>query len=261
MLSLLLASLIAFASAQVIVVPNNPVNLNGPNVATRVQLLPGGGFRLFDADDLSDCRMITRTFPRGSSTHLRPVMASDEDLEDRKINWREITKIAGQINQIGKVLGFDADEIEDIPIIPACAVIGAGCALIDTGLNIYDHIKGEDEAEVLGYDAEDLTDKKINLDEIEKIARQIEQIIEILKSEDSDFENGFGKKLRKLCRRISRNIRRELPKITNIAGKVAQVGGALGFDEEDLDDYTNPIPGMIVHYHNTHKPQCHPHYW
>ena len=121
---------------------------------------------------------------------LKKATSSDADVEDRKINWGEIVKIAGQVNQIGQVLG---------------------------------------------YDAEDLDDKKINLDEIAKIAGQTQQIIQILKSDD-DFENGLGKKLKKLGKRISKNIRRELPKVTDIAGKVAKVGEVLGYDVEDLDD-------------------------
>ena len=83
------------------------------------------------------------------------------------------------------------------------------------------------------FDAEEVDDKKINLDEIAKIAGQTQQIIQILKSQNEDFENGLGKKLRKLGRRISRNVRRELPKVTEIAGKVNQIGQVLGYDVEN----------------------------
>ena len=161
-----------------------------------------------------------------------PVCSDVEDLDNKKINWREIVKIAGQVAQIGGALGFDAEDAEDKKINWREIVKIAGQV----------HQIGQ----TLGSDAEDAEDK-IDLDEIAKIAGQTEQIIQILKSEDEDFENGLGKKLKKLGRRISHNIRRELPQITNIAGKVAQIGGALGFDAEDLDDYTYPILGMIVH--------------
>ena len=162
-----------------------------------------------------------------------------DDLDNKKIrfNPHEITRIAGQVAQIGQILGYDADELDDIAVTTACAIIGAACTLANTGLNIYDHVKSDDETESLEFDAEDLDDKKINLDEIAKIAGQTQQIIQILKSYDDDFENGLGKKLRKLGRRISRNIRRELPKVTEIAGKVSQIGEALGYDAEDADNY------------------------
>ena len=203
-------------------------------------------------DELEDRKINWGNKARDFKFYMPKTVVFDvEDLDDKKIrfNPREITKIAGQVSQIGHILGYDAEDLDDVAFATVCAVIGAACAVAGTGCNIYSHVKGEDETEALEFDAEDLDDKKINLDEIEKIARQTEQIIQILKSDDADFENGFGKKLRKLGRRISRNIRRELPKITNIAGKVAQVGGALGFDEDDLDDYKDPLPGMTVHPH------------
>ena len=125
---------------------------------------------------------------------------------------------------------FDAEDAEDFPIIPACAVIGAGCAIIDTGLNIYDHIKGDDESEELSnmyippssvplpsnfpggfkpiyLDAEDLHNG-INWGEITKKAGQVNEIGHILgfDAESESLENMFGAE--ETVRRINAELRK-----------------------------------------------------
>ena len=260
MFSLFLGSLIAVVSAQIIYAPPNPVNLNGPDVATRVQLLPGGRIKIFDAEDaenifyptapqmppsriihmdaedLADCYHSPRRLGRLSRVRrsLKPVRYAAEDLsnfipnrippypiyphslvplptmasakdgsdsedlqneikwhvtvgnkdevENGGVNWGEVTKIAGQIHDIGKTLGFDAEDAENIPIPAACAIIGAACALANTGMNIYDHVKGSDEAE-------ELTNGGINWGEITKIAGQIHDIGTTLGFAAEDSEN------------------------------------------------------------------------
>ena len=174
---------------------------------------------------------------RGADS-LRLLSYDAEDADDKfKLNLHEITKIAGQVSQIGKVLGYDAEDIDaSVTVATVCAIIGAACAVANTGMNIYDHVKGDDETEALEFDAEDLDDKKINLDEFSKVPRLTTNIIGILRFPDEDLENGLGKKLKKLGKRISKNIPRELPKVTEIAGKVSQIGEVLGYDAEDAED-------------------------
>ena len=38
---------------------------------------------------------------------------NSDEVENGGINWGEITKIAGQVNQIGKILGFDAEDLNN----------------------------------------------------------------------------------------------------------------------------------------------------
>ena len=149
----------------------------------------------------------------------------------------KVTEIAGKVAQVGQVLGYDAEDIDDsLTVATVCAIIGAVCAVTNTGLTIYDHVKGDDVAELLEFAADDAENKKINLDEIAKIAGQTQQIIQILKSDDEDFENGLGKKLKKLGKKISHGISHALPKVTEIAGKVSQIGQVLGYETEELDN-------------------------
>ena len=78
-----------------------PVNVGNLREATRAVRLPGGDIRLFDAEDAED------------GIKWGVTIGNKDELENGGINWGEITKIAGQIHDIGKVLGFAAEDLED----------------------------------------------------------------------------------------------------------------------------------------------------
>ena len=146
----------------------------------------------YDADDLDDVAVTTVCAIIGAVCALTNtglsiydhVKGDDEteslafaadDLLDRKIrfNPRKITDIAGKINQIGQVLGYDADDLDDVAVATVCAIIGAICAVTGTGCNIYSHVKGEDAAESLEFDADDLRSGHITLN-----SEQVSQIVD-----------------------------------------------------------------------------------
>ena len=321
MFGLFLVSLLALGCAQpfnipmptnspVIFTQGNPVNMNGANIATRIQALPGGGFRLFDAEDaenifyptapqmppsriihmdaedLADCYLSPRRLARTSHVRrsLKPVRYGAEDLsnfiperptfpgkkpsgpfyipprlvplkgsdsEDLKneikwhvtvgnndevenggVNWGEITKIAGQVNEIGHILGFDAEDADDsITVGTACAIIGAACALANTGCNIYSHVKGSDKAE-------ELTNGGINWGEITKIAGQIHDIGKTLGFAAEDLEDKTHWSFSIGNKDEVENGKVNWAEVTKVAGQIYEIGKTLGFGAEDLDDWS-----------------------
>ena len=178
-----------------------PVNVGNLREATRAVRLTGGDIRLFDAEDAED------------GIKWGVTIGNKDELENGGINWGEITKIAGQINEIGHILGYDADDADNsVTVATACAIIGAACALANTGLKVYDTVKGSDAAEALDFDAEDAENG-------------VKWSVTV--GNEDDVENGginWGE-------------------ITKIAGQVNEIGHILGFDAEDDEALSNDAVG------------------
>ena len=62
-----------------------------------------------DADQLENLK-IHNLFHGKGRLGRRSAMSSD-DLDNGGVNWGEIVKIAGQVNQIGQILGFDGEDV------------------------------------------------------------------------------------------------------------------------------------------------------
>ena len=144
----------------------------------------------------------------GQVNQIGQILGFDaEDIDDKKINWGEITKIAGQVNQIGQILGFDTEDFEN----------GLGKKLKKLGRRIGRNIRREipkvteiagkvaQVGEALGYDAEDAEDK-------------VHWSVTVGNEDDVEDKINWGE-------------------ITKIAGQVNQIGQILGFDAEDVDNF------------------------
>ena len=89
-------------------------------------------------------------------------------------------------------------------------------------------------SQILGFDAEDSYNKKLNLHEIGRIAGQIQQITQVLKSED--LGNGLGRRLKRM-HLFSSDIHDDIPRVPQLAETVYHICRVMGYDAEDMDDF------------------------
>ena len=149
----------------------------------------------FDADDPENKLHIGRII-----SHIAPLVLADDEaaaLDDGQINWGEITKIAGQVNQIGKVLGFDANEEKKSPD--------------STESSSFDRLMA-----MYAHNAEMQRKYPWRKPKIICAPSRFPSSLEYSTSDVDELDDGIN-----------------WGEITKIAGQVSQIGQVLGFDTED----------------------------
>ena len=109
----LLVSLFVAQDIPMFTIPEIPDMLPaGIREASKIRVGRDGIIHIFDGEDLDDFK-IPSNLPKIHIPYGKWFSTDADTFQDGGINWSEITKIAGQVHQIGQILGFDAEDADN----------------------------------------------------------------------------------------------------------------------------------------------------